>query len=108
MSEEEDIFLSNAIKTVGLDYYETSIRGQCLCLACMSNCPFERYNTTRDRPVAYDNARLTYKAWGNGHYHQWGFMSKKPSPHMRKFYGTMELRTSSTLLLIDFDCKVVY
>ena len=32
-------------------------------------------NTTRDRP-AYDNARLTYKAWGNGHY-QWGLMSNK-------------------------------
>ena len=95
---EEDIFLSNATKTVGLDCYETSFRGQCLYLASMSNCV--RHMTMRDL--------FTYKAWGNGHY-QWGLiMPKKPSSHMRKFCGTMELRTSSTLLLIDFDCKVVY
>ena len=44
----------------------------------MSNCPYECYNTYRDRP-AFDNARLTYKAWGDGHY-QWGLMSKKTIP----------------------------
>jgi len=68
--------VGNSTKTAALDCYETSIRGQ--CLASMSNCPFECYNTTRDRP-AYNNARLTYKAWGNGHY-QWGLMPKKTIP----------------------------
>ena len=45
-------------------------------------CPLVPLNVTtlraRDRP-AYENARLTYKAWGNGHY-QWGLMSKKSIP----------------------------
>ena len=66
-SDRGGYLLSNATKTVALDCFESSTRGH--CLACMSNCPYESYNTHRDRP-AYDNARLTYKAWGNGHY-QW-------------------------------------
>ena len=66
--------LSNATKTL----FDTSIRGQ--YLASMANCPppYEYYSTQRDHP-AYDNARRTYKAWGNGHY-QWGLMSKKTMP----------------------------
>ena len=64
-SDRGGYIVGNAAKTAALDCYETSIRGQ--CLASMSKCPFECNNTTRDRP-AYDNARLTYKAWDNGHY----------------------------------------
>jgi hypothetical protein len=75
-SERGGYLLSNATKTVALDCFETTNRGH--CLASMSNCPYECYNTYRDRP-AFDNARLTYKAWGNGHY-QWGLMSKKTIP----------------------------
>ena len=75
-SERGGYMLSNATKTVALDCYESSSRGH--CLASMSNCPYECYNTHRDRP-AFDNARLTYKAWGKGHY-QWGLISKKTIP----------------------------
>ena len=53
--------LSNATKTVALDCFESTTRGH--CLASMSNCPYECYNTHR----------------GNGHY-QWGLMSKKTIP----------------------------
>ena len=70
-SEQGGYVLSNTTKTVALDFYESSKRGH--CLASMSSCPYECYNTHRDRP-AYDNARLTYKVWGNGHY-QWSLMS---------------------------------
>jgi hypothetical protein len=78
-SEQGGYMLSNATKTVALDCYESSKRGH--CLASMSNCPYECYNTHRDHP-AYDNARLTYKAWGNNGHHdyQWGLMSKKIIP----------------------------
>ena len=41
--------LGNATKTAALDCYETSIRGQ--CLASMSTCPFECYNTACTRPA---------------------------------------------------------
>jgi hypothetical protein len=75
-SNQGGYIVGNATKTATFDCCETSIGGQ--CLASMSNCPFECYNTTRDRP-AYDNARLTYKACGKGH-NQWGLMSKKTIP----------------------------
>jgi hypothetical protein len=75
-SERGGYLLSNATKTVALNCFESSTRGH--CLASMSNCPYECYNTHRDRP-AFDNARLTYKAWGTCHY-QWGLMSKKTIP----------------------------
>ena len=60
-----------------LDCFESSSRGH--CLASMSNYPYECYNTHSDRP-AFDHARFTYKAWGNGHYYQWGLVSKKTIP----------------------------
>ena len=75
-SDRGGYIVGNATKTAALDCYETSIREK--CLASMLNSPFECYHTTCDRP-AYDNARLTYKAWGKGHY-QWGLMSKKTIP----------------------------
>jgi len=85
-SERGGYLLSNATTTVALDCFKSITRGH--CLASMSNCPYECYNTHRDRP-AFDNARLTYKAWVNGHY-QWGLMSKL---RMRKYFGTMVLPT---------------
>ena len=48
-SDRGGYIVGNATKTAASDCYETSIRGQ--CLASMSNCPFECYNTTRDRPA---------------------------------------------------------
>ena len=91
-SEQGGYMLSNATKTVALDCYESSKRGH--CLASMSNCPYECYNTHRDCP-AYDNARRMYKAWGNGHY-LWGLMSKKTIPAHEEIlwnYGAAVLRT---------------
>jgi hypothetical protein len=60
-SERGGYMLSFATKTVALDCYKSSSRGH--CLASMSNCPYECYNPHSNRP-AFDNARLTYKAWG--------------------------------------------
>jgi len=93
-SERGGYMLSNATKTVALDCYESSSRGH--CLASMSNCPYECYNTHSDRP-AFDNARLTYKAWGKGHY-QWGLMSKKTIPAHEEIlwnYGASYIYPSS-------------
>ena len=48
-NERGGYLVGNAPKTAALDCYDTSIRGQ--CLASMSNCPFEYYNTARDTPA---------------------------------------------------------
>ena len=75
-NEKGGYVLSNVTETVGLDCYDTCSRGQ--CLASMSNCPKDCYNTVREHP-AYDNARLTYKAFGNGQY-RWGLVATKAIP----------------------------